>query len=475
VIPAPLRPATIADELLAVDVFSEQLVSTDPSQVGRRLTEQLRELTGARTVMLIAHLDRGHTHQLVHVCPERRAALFAADELGQLCFSSLFDDLPRRPADLPVEHPQRALLLRIGVESVLRFPLRAVNQLLATLLLLDLPDPDRIDEAAAIVTHLSPVMTLALKNSFAHQKIEQQAGELERRVAERTAELEAANRALDTSRLAALSAMDEAAEARRLAEQAAADLRQEIVERRRVENTLRESDERFRYVFDYSPIGKSLTLPTGGISANRALSDMLGYSIDELQGTTWKQITHPDDVEVTERALDAILAGDKTKATFSKRYLRKDGSEIWAEVTTAVRRDSAGAPMYFMTVVSDITARKKAEEEKIALEAQLQQAQKMESVGRLAGGVAHDFNNMLGVIIGHAELGLGGVAPGHPLRAHLVGIRAAAERSADLARQLLAFARKQTVTPRVLDLNATVAGSLKMLERLIGEEIRLEW
>jgi PAS domain S-box-containing protein len=108
-------------------------------------------------------------------------------------------------------------------------------------------------------------------------------------------------------------------------------------------------------------------------------------------------------------------------------------------------------------------------------QAQLVQAQKLESVGRLAGGVAHDFNNMLGVIAGHAELALLELAPSDPLRAELEAILSAAHRSAELTRQLLAFARKQTVSPRVLDLNLTVSGMLKMLQRLIGEDVDLRW
>lgn len=110
-----------------------------------------------------------------------------------------------------------------------------------------------------------------------------------------------------------------------------------------------------------------------------------------------------------------------------------------------------------------------------ALEAQLHQAQKMQAVGRLAGGVAHDFNNMLAVIAGHAEMALEQTAPDSPLHADLLEIQKAAQRSADLTRQLLAFARRQTIVPQVLDLNDTIAGMLKMLGRLIGENIDLLW
>jgi signal transduction histidine kinase/CheY-like chemotaxis protein len=122
-----------------------------------------------------------------------------------------------------------------------------------------------------------------------------------------------------------------------------------------------------------------------------------------------------------------------------------------------------------------INERNKAEEEKARLESQLLQAQKMESVGRLAGGVAHDFNNMLTVILGQAEIGLMKIDPDHPLATNFKEIITMAERSADLTRQLLAFARKQTVAPKVLDLNQAIAATLKMLQRLIGEDIRLVW
>ncbi len=122
-----------------------------------------------------------------------------------------------------------------------------------------------------------------------------------------------------------------------------------------------------------------------------------------------------------------------------------------------------------------IAERKEAEEGRKKLEEQYRQAQKMESVGRLAGGVAHDFNNMLGVILGHTEMALDEMDPADPFFSGLKEIHKAASRSADLTRQLLAFARKQTISPKVLDLNETIEGTLKMLRRLIGEDINLAW
>ncbi len=130
---------------------------------------------------------------------------------------------------------------------------------------------------------------------------------------------------------------------------------------------------------------------------------------------------------------------------------------------------------YALRVLRMKAAREQAERKHDALEAQLHQAQKMEAVGRLAGGVAHDFNNMLAVIAGHVDLALEQTAPDSRLHADLLEIRQATQRSTDLTRQLLAFARKQTIAPKVLDLNDTIAGMLKMLGRLIGEDIDLFW
>ena len=123
----------------------------------------------------------------------------------------------------------------------------------------------------------------------------------------------------------------------------------------------------------------------------------------------------------------------------------------------------------------DITERNQAAEERERLQGQLIQAQKMESVGQLAGGVAHEFNNMLGVILGHAEMAIDQIGQAEPLYGDLEQIRRAAGRSADITRQLLAFARRQNIAPRVLDLNETIEKQLKMLRRLIGENIDLLW
>jgi PAS domain S-box-containing protein len=151
------------------------------------------------------------------------------------------------------------------------------------------------------------------------------------------------------------------------------------------------------------------------------------------------------------------------------------GADRIIALTTSPIRDASGNVIQVVEIAQDITERKQAEAEKAKLEAQFQQAQKMESVGRLAGGVAHDFNNMLQVILANTDMALGEIPPDSPLRESLQEVRNCAGRSADLTRQLLAFARRQTIAPAVLDLNETVGSMLKLLRRLIGDDIDLTW
>ncbi|MEI7436157.1 MAG: ATP-binding protein [bacterium] len=147
---------------------------------------------------------------------------------------------------------------------------------------------------------------------------------------------------------------------------------------------------------------------------------------------------------------------------------RKDGTLYEEEATISPVRDASGKTVNYVAVKRDVTRESQ-------LEIELRQAQKMESVGRLAGGVAHDFNNLLMGIMSYVELCQDEISPGHPIRAYLDEITHAAERSADLTRQLLAFASKQTIAPKILDLNDAVSGMLKLLRRLIGEDINLVW
>src|SRR5262249_1524755 len=134
----------------------------------------------------------------------------------------------------------------------------------------------------------------------------------------------------------------------------------------------------------------------------------------------------------------------------------------------------SGAITHFVAIKIDVTERRRVDESRARAEEQLRQAQKLEAIGRLAGGVAHDFNNMLGVITGYSELMRRHLDESHPARPRLEQVLKAAERAAGLTRQLLAFSRKQVMQPRVIDLNALVADLQKMLRRVLGEDIEVD-
>jgi PAS domain S-box-containing protein len=138
---------------------------------------------------------------------------------------------------------------------------------------------------------------------------------------------------------------------------------QDITERKNAEEALRESEEKFKYVFDNSVVGKSITLPSGEINVNKAFCEMLGYSREELTSRKWQEISHPDDIELTQTLVNSLLSGEKESARFTKRYLHKNGTVVWTDVGTAIRRDKDGKPLYFMTTISDITERKQMEDE----------------------------------------------------------------------------------------------------------------
>ncbi|MBN1424083.1 response regulator [Candidatus Fermentibacteria bacterium] len=206
-----------------------------------------------------------------------------------------------------------------------------------------------------------------------------------------------------------------------------------------------------------------------------AASEVGGYQMSSADYA--RRFCHPDDAAIVAQEVRAAIesADPDYSRQIEHRSLRADGEVGYITVRFFIVKDPQGRTVKTYGVNQDITERKKAEEERAKLQAQLQQAQKMEFVGRLAGGVAHDFNNQLQVIFGYTTFAQKRVDPGDLLYGDLEEIRKAAQRSADLTRQLLAFARKQTIAPEVLDVNAAVESTLKMLRRLIGESIDLAW
>jgi PAS domain S-box-containing protein len=136
---------------------------------------------------------------------------------------------------------------------------------------------------------------------------------------------------------------------------------EDITEHKKVIEALQESEDKFKYLFDHSVIGKSITLPTGDINVNMAFCKMTGYSPEELQNKKWQDITHPDDIELTNNEINTLLSGEKSSVRFVKRYINKNGSVIWSDVGSALRRDNSGNLLYYITAVNDISDRVNAE------------------------------------------------------------------------------------------------------------------
>ena len=252
-------------------------------------------------------------------------------------------------------------------------------------------------------------------------------------------------------------------------------LEEDLEERKRMEEALRQSETTLRSIFAVAPVGICIAKERTLQIINQAWYKITGYSeADGIVGCVARMLYESE--EEFERVGREVFNSLRQygAASVRTRHVRKDGSLCDVILTAALLQPdnpSAGT----VITLEDITDRLKSEEESRKLQAQFHQAQKMESVGRLAGGIAHDFNNMLGVILGHTELAMFSTDGKPPLHNNLLEIRKAAERSADLTRQLLAFARRQTIAPKVLDLNTMVEGMLKMLKRLIGEDIDLSW
>lgn len=244
----------------------------------------------------------------------------------------------------------------------------------------------------------------------------------------------------------------------------------DITERKKAEAALRESEERFHKMLGVLPDMISIHDP----DMNILYSNWQGFAAVPPE----KRVLNTKCYR-TYRGLDDICPDCKAKSVLvSWKPFQQEiklPEDIWVDLRVIPFMNENEEVEMFMEWVRDITDQKTAAAESEKLREQLNQAQRLESVGRLAGGVAHDFNNMLSVIIGYAELAMDGLAATDAMHHIFQEIHKAAQRSATITRQLLAFARKQTIVPRVLDLNETVAGMLKMLRRLIGEDITLYW
>ena len=230
---------------------------------------------------------------------------------------------------------------------------------------------------------------------------------------------------------------------------------------------LRQSEQRLQVVFSQSPLGIALFGPDGRtVLANPAFQKMLGYTGEELSEMHFRDFTHPDDCAGDTLLYGQLMQGERQNYQLVKRYIRKDGQEVWVRLSVSLAREMEGRTHFAIKMVEDITKQRH-------LEAQFIEAQKMEVIGQLSAGVAHDFNNILAVIMGYSDLMLEQHSLDRDSKGKLETIRTAAERAAGLTRQLLIFSRKQAVQPVVLDVNAVVKDMDKMLRRVIDENIEM--
>jgi two-component system cell cycle sensor histidine kinase/response regulator CckA len=247
----------------------------------------------------------------------------------------------------------------------------------------------------------------------------------------------------------------------------ASKVARDITDRKRAEEALFKSEERFSKAFRNNPLAITISTEAEGryLDVNDAFLNMLGYQRKDVIGSTAKELrfwSEPLDREEMLRHLkeEEKVAKHHTKYRTAKGEIRE--SEVWAEL---IELDGQRC---ILGITRDVTDMKK-------LEAQFRQAQKMEAVGRLAGGVAHDFNNVLGIVMGYSDIALGEIPTDTPVKKYLSEIKKASQRAALITRQLLAFSRQQVVFPKILDLNDVVRNVTTMFLRLVGEDIEIEF
>ena len=238
------------------------------------------------------------------------------------------------------------------------------------------------------------------------------------------------------------------------------------------EQRLAEAEERYRTLVEQLPLVtfvRTLDLWQPNIFVSSQVGPMLGYSAEEWETDPdlLATVLHPDDRElVLEKARRVRETGEPFRAEY--RYIARDGRIVWVIDETHLVRDEQGTPLYVQGFLVDITERKLAEDERDRLQAELQHTHRLEAIGRLAGGVAHDFNNMLTAIKGYSELLIDGLEPGTRQHEEALQIKRATEQASTLPRQLLAFGRKQVLVPELVEINAVMSQTSRLLGRVIG-------
>lgn len=248
----------------------------------------------------------------------------------------------------------------------------------------------------------------------------------------------------------------------------------DITAKKRAERELQASQEYLNSIFRAAPIGIGVVIDRVFSTVNDHLCAMTGYSRNELLGQSSRMLYLSEEAFTDVGMKKYAQIKQFNIGTVETVWRRKDGNCIDVLLSSSpLDPKNLSAGVTFSAL--DISERIQADEEKEKLQRKLTQAQKMETVGRLTGGVAHDFNNILSVILGYTEMAMDQAQPNSGLYHSLQRIQEAGQRSAEIIKQLLAFSRQQTIAPKVLDLNATVGGLVTMLQRLLGENIKLAW
>lgn len=432
------------------------LSADDPGAISDSLTEEVVRSTGACCAILVQCQVTAnvHAHRPISTNPPKLKE-WACSSSADALYDFAHDCADAKLIDSETAPEIAALLQEAGVygQSIC-VPLNTGSARVGAVLALGVPERQNLAEKIALLKALAAIAALVLRNAISFERHEQL-------IHDRTRDLRQANEALRLRET----------EARRLAvesDRSRLALLDILEDRKQAEERLKESEERFRSLYHSMNEGVALhriVYDAAGNasdyvleSVNPAYERLLNLAADQVVGKCASEVYKCG--EPPYLCLYADVAATGVPCQFETTF----------EPLAKTFRISVSCPKqgHFATVFEDIT-------EALRMTAQLQQIQRMDSIGRLAGGIAHDFNNMLSVILGNTEMALEGLAPGQPFYCDFIEIQKAAQRSADLTRQLLAFARKQAVAPKVVNLNDTLTGMISMMRRLLGKEIDLAW